>query len=120
MTLTDLGNAIRANPCAWRDIPALQQELAKVALIPTNGFDEAQRYLLARWWLQCTPANVAAINALLQADTQVRGIANGALLYVCGDLLTDALTPGNTYHPALPILETLTCRYIDPPPQGTP
>lgn len=117
-TLTDVGDSIRANPRPWRDIPPQQQAVAAAGLLPSAaGFSDEQRYFLLRWWLACTQADVAAINALLPAAVRVAAIDVAGALYLCGDLLTDALTPGNTYHPALPVLETLVCTYIDPPPQ---
>lgn len=115
--LTDVGDAIRATPIAWRDIPQDQRAVAAASLLPADGFTDEQRYFLKRWWLACTQSDVDAMNALLPASVQVSPIEVAGVLYVCGDLLTDALTPGNTYHPALSVLETLVCTYIDPPPQ---
>lgn len=117
-TLTELGDAIRANPAAWRDIPDAQRAVAEAGLLPQNGFSDEQQHLLQRWWLSCTQSDVDAINSMLPDDVRVQAIDVSGALYVCGDLLTDALTAGNTYHPALSVLETLVCRYIDPPPQS--
>jgi hypothetical protein len=116
MTLTEVGDLLRANPMAWRDIPPALQEIAKAALLPAPAFTAEQRHWFARWWLACTPAGVAAINALLPASTQVSATELGGALYLGSDLLTDSLTVGNTYYPAQAILQGLVCVYIEPEP----
>lgn len=114
MKLTDIGDMIRTQPMAWRDIPEELRAIAAQALLPVGGFTPEQRYYLARWWLTCTDDDVREVNALLPEGTQVSAITVNGKQYLGGDLLTDALTPGNTYHPALPVLERLVCAYIEP------
>lgn len=116
MKLTDIGDMIRAQPVAWRDIPEDLRAIAAQALLPVGGFTEEQRYYLARWWLACTDDDVRAVNALLPVGTQVGAVTVQGRQYLGGDLLTDALTTGNTYHPALSVLERLVCTFIEPEP----
>jgi hypothetical protein len=112
MTLSELGAAIRANPCAWKDIPADQQAIARAALIPSGHFTAEQRTLLSCWWLQCTQDDVDAINALLPANTRVSTIQVEGLQYLSGYLLTDSLTEGNTYFAATERLQSLVAHYF--------
>lgn len=113
-TLTQVGDALRAHPCAWRDIPPAYQAIAQAALMPSGAFTAEQRHWFARWWLACTQADVDAANALLPTSTQVAGIEIGRALYLGSDLLTDAINPASAYHAALPVLEALICTYIEP------
>lgn len=114
MKLTDIGDLLRKSPMAWRSIPQnLRAEVTK-ALLPANGFTPEQRAYLARWWLACTQDDVDQINATLPGSVRVSAIDIGGSLYVGGDLLTDAITPGGTFSAALPILERLVCAYIEP------
>jgi len=114
MRLTDIGDMIRAQPVAWRDIPEELRAIAAQALLPLGGFTPEQRYYLARWWLACTDDDVRAVNALLPVGTQVGAVTVQGRQYLGGDLLTDALTTGNRYHPALSVLERLVCTFIEP------
>lgn len=111
-TLTQVGDALRADPCAWRDIPPTYQAIAQAALLPTGAFTAEQRHWFARWWLACTQDDVDAVNALLPAGTQVAGLELQGAMYLGSDLLTDAINPASVYHAALPVLEALICTYI--------
>ncbi len=114
MTLTEIGDLLRKSPMAWNAIPQnMRNEVAK-ALLPANGFTAEQRAYLARWWLACTQDDVDAINKTLPESVRVSAIDIGGILYLGGDLLTDAITPGGQFSAALPILERLVCTYIDP------
>jgi hypothetical protein len=117
MTLTELGDFIRANPCAWKDLNEAQRVVATQALLPQAGFDDSQRHLLRRWWLLATPEQIAGMNAILPDKTKITPIFYNNVNYVCGDLLTDALNNGDTYGSVLSILEQLVAYYIDPPPE---
>ncbi len=125
MTITDLGDFMRASPMAFRDIPSPLRAVAVAALLPADGFTEQQRAWLARWWLACTSNDVDAINAALPLSVRVSPIEIDGLLYLGADLLTDALDAAGTYHAALPVIETLVCTYIEytpptEPMKGTP
>lgn len=122
MTITDLGDLLRASPMAWRDIPAEQRTVAEAALLPPagQGFDAQQRDWLAHWWLACTQADVEAVNAVLPVGVRVSPLEVDGALYLGADLLTDALTADGTYHAALSVLEGLICTYFAEitPPEG--
>lgn len=113
MTLTEVGDALRATPMRWQDIPADYRTVAEQALLPDPAFADDQRYWFARWWLACTQADVAAINALLPADTQVAAVNVAGQLYLGSDLLTDSLQPGQMYYPAQAVIQGLVCTYFD-------
>jgi len=119
MTLTEIGDVLRATPTAWRDIPADDRAYVETQLMPQAavGFIDAQRYWFARWWLACVQSDVDAINAALPEGVQVSPIEYGGALYLGSDLLTDSLYAGQTYYPAQAIVQGLVCTYIDPPPQ---
>jgi len=114
MTITELGDLLRANPVAWQQIPEPLQQVAKAALLPDPGFTADQRHWFARWWLACTQADVDAVNATLPPATRAEPVNIGGQLYLGGDVLTDALVPGSTYHPALGVLQGLVCTYVEP------
>lgn len=110
MTLTDIGDALRANPCAWRDIPAEQRAVVEASLLPqANGFVDDQRYWFARWWLACTQDDVDAINAALPEGVRVAPVEVDGSLYLGSDLLTDSMQPGQMYYPAQQIVQGLVC-----------
>lgn len=117
MTLTEVGDALRATPTRWSDIPESYRAVAEEALLPNPAFVEEQRYWLDRWWLACTQADVDAINAVLPQGVQVSPIEHAGSLYLGSDLLTDSMQPGQTYYAAQAIVQGLVCTYIDPPPQ---
>lgn len=116
MTLTEVGDALRAAPTAWRNIPAEYKAVAEQALLPNPAFIDDQRYWFARWWLACTQADVDAINAALPAGVQVAPLEWAGALYLGSDLLTDSMQPGQMYYPAQATIQSLVCTYIDPPP----
>lgn len=116
--VTELGDYLRAEqaadrPKAWKDIPPVERGIAMQALMPAKGFNEQQKAYLRRWWLECTQADVDAINAALPASVRVEPITQGGKLFICGDLLTDAIEPGSTYGAALAVIESLPCIYMD-------
>ena len=113
-TLTEVGDALRAQPMAWRDIPQAYREIAQAALLPKPAFTDEQRYWFARWWLACTPADVDAINAALPPTVQVAAMERDGALFIGSDLLTDSLVPGGTYYPAQALIQALVCRYLEP------
>lgn len=116
MTLTEVGDALRATPTAWRDIPDAYRAVAEAALLPDPAFVEDQRYWFARWWLACTQSDVDAINAALPANVQVSALEWEGGLYLGSDLLTDSMQPGQMYYPAQATIQALVCTYFDPPP----
>ncbi len=121
MTITELGDFIRANPCAWNQLTADQQAVAKAALLPgPNGFTAEQRDLLNKWWLRCTQSQVDAMNASLPSDTRVSPITVDGLMYVGGDLLTDSLNADGMYFPASSILQSLVASYFVYTPPAAP
>jgi hypothetical protein len=119
MTITELGDMLRANPCAWRDIPVEMQALARAALVPAKGhaFSQQQRDWLNLWWLACTQEQLDAINAALPDGTRAQARAVDGVLYLHGSLLTDSLDAGSTYHAAAEILHALVCTYIEHMPE---
>lgn len=116
MTITELGDLLRAAPMAWRDIPDAQRAIAEAALLPSGAFNEQQREWLAHWRLACAAADVDAINAVLPEGVRVAATEIEGALYLGADLLTDSLTPGGTYYPATAILQGLICRHFDAAP----
>jgi hypothetical protein len=120
MTITELGDMLRANPCAWRDIPADMQSLVRAALVPPAGqaFTQQQRAWLDLWWLACTQEQLDAINSALPAGTRAQARAVDGVLYLHGSLLTDSLDAGSTYHAAAPVLHALVCTYIETLPEA--
>lgn len=114
MSIAEIGDQLRLQPRAWQDIPEPARIELAAELMPRGAFTDTQRYYLARWWLACTQAEVDAINAVLPSGTRVGPVEVRGQLYLGGDLLTDALAPGSTYHPALPLLERLVCTFIEP------
>lgn len=110
MTLTEIGDALRASPCAWRDIPASYRAVVEASLLPqAEGFVDDQRYWFARWWLACAQEDVDAINAALPTEVRVAPVAVDGSLYLGSDLLTDSMQPGQMYYPAQEIIQGLTC-----------
>lgn len=123
MTLTEIGDALRANPMCWRDVPDEMKTVVRDALLPRGAFTDEQRSFLSLWFLSVTPEDVTAINAALPDGTRVSPIAlNDGSLALGSDLLSDDDTTSATYAPARSILETLTLRYVTPdllpPAQG--
>lgn len=111
--ITDLGDFIRANPCAWIQLTLDQQSVAKAALLPDGAFTEEQRSFLSKWWLRCTQEHVDAINAALPRGTRVSAITRQGDMYLSGYLLTDALGEEGTYFSATTILKSLVASYFE-------
>jgi hypothetical protein len=111
--IVSVGDAIRANPRPWSQLTSQETAVLTAALLPPPPFDEMQRAYFARWWLACTQEQLAALNAACPPCTVITGRAKDAALYVCSDILSDALQDG-PLAALLPILETLTLTYILP------
>lgn len=118
-----VGDAIRTNPRPWNDLTSTEQAVLQAALMPgVDGFTDEQRAYLGRWWLQCTQADVDAVNALIPPPENTVITARTGLdgnLYLSADLLSDALQ-GKALSHTLDILKTLVLRYqpewpADPP-----
>jgi hypothetical protein len=118
MTLTEVGDMLRATPMCWREIPADGRAVAEASLLPNPIFVEGQRHWISRWWLACTQSDVDAINAVLPAHTRVSALDIGGSLYLGSDLLTDSMREGQMYYPAQSVIQRLICTYFDPPPVG--
>lgn len=114
MTLTELGDFLRANPTAWKDIPEANKAVAHDALMPNPAFAEDQRYWFARWRLACTQADVDAINALLPTHLRVQAVTRDGILTLGSDLLTDSLDSSGNYYPAQSLIQSLVCVYGEP------
>lgn len=109
-TLAQLVAAQKADPQTFKGLTPAQRTAVKAALQPVDGFTDDQRYWLSCWWLQCTQADVDAINAALPAGTQVAPLSLGGLLYLGSDLLTDLVT----YSKVKTVLQGMTPTYLDP------
>ncbi len=107
-----VGDSIRANPVSWDGLSASDRATLEAALMPEPSFQPIQREYLSRWWLPVTAPQLAALNAACPADTCITGRAQtGGQLYVCADLLSDALR-GGRLAALLPVLRTLTLTYF--------
>lgn len=110
MTLTEVGDMLRATPMPWRDIPPEDRAVVEALLLPQpGGFVDGQRHWFARWWLACTQADVDAINAVLPDAVRVAAVDVGGAMYLGSDLLTDSMQPGQMYYSAQGIIQGLTC-----------
>ena len=116
MTLTEIGDLLRATPMAWRDIPSEHRAVVEAALMPSPAFVDGQRFWFERWWLGCTQQDVDAINALLPASTRVSALSFNGQLLLGSDLLTDSMAPGQTYYAAQAVIQGLICTYFADPP----
>jgi hypothetical protein len=118
MTLAQVATLLRGKK--WNDLTNAQQLAVRAELAPVLGFSGAQRNWLNRWWLQCTQADVDAINATLPAGTRVAPVDIGGVLHLGADLLTDA-QQGETFYRARSILARLTiAEAVYTPPAAQP
>lgn len=109
-----VGDSIRANPVSWDALAAPARATLEAALMPEPSFVPLQRDYLSRWWLPVTAPQLAALNAACPADTVLIGRPQtGGQLYVCADLLSDALQGGRLAG-LLPVLRTLTLTHFLP------
>lgn len=107
-----VGDFLRANPHSWDGLTPEQQATLKTGLMPDGPFLPVQRELLSRWWLPVDEADLEALNAACPPDTQLTGRAQtGGQLYVCADLLSDALD-GKRLAGCLSLLQSKTLTYF--------
>ena len=121
-TITDIGDALRAEPISYADMPSEWQTALVSAMRPDrlHGFDGQQADWIYSWLLEVTPEQLADLQALHPRQYVAREATDGTL-YLSAALLTDAIE-GRSLSAAMPILGTLTLRYVDavefpPPPE---
>ena len=110
-TITDIGDALRAEPMPLADFPkawidALIEALRTDGL---HGFSKEQSDWIYGWLLEVTPNQLAELQAIHQRQYTGREATNGKL-YLSAALLTDAWD-GRSLSAAFPILSSLTWRH---------
>lgn len=110
-TITDIGDALRAEPRSYAEMPAEWQAALTSAMRPDrlHGFDGQQANWIYSWLLQVTTEQLADLQALHPHQYAAREATDGTL-YLSAALLTDALD-GRRLSAAEPILTGLTLRH---------
>ena len=110
-TITDIGDALRAEPMPLADFPQAWIDALIEALRPDpiRGFSEQQSAWIYAWYLEVTPDKLAELQALHPRQYAARKGTDGKL-YLSAALLTDAVN-GRSLSAALPILANLKLRH---------
>lgn len=105
--LVTLGDAIRANPCSFSNLPPEAQGIVLQLLTPMpSGWSDLQMQWVPKWWLDATQEGTAAANAALAAHGPMRISARAG--YLPASLIADA---GTVYAPIGDWLRSLVLRY---------
>jgi hypothetical protein len=108
-----IGDALRANPMSWDQIPSDMKETVIAIMRPAPAFTPEQRDFLSRWWLQVSDEQLNAINATMPPNTvcspRIDGEGNK---WLCCDLFTDAVEEGGRLANTLPLLLGLQLHYL--------
>ena len=112
-TVTQIGDALRANPRPYADIGAEDKAVLTQAMRPDrlHGFNGQQAAWIYSWLLEVTAEQLAELQALHPRQYAAREATDGKL-YLSAALLTDAID-GRSLSAALLILESLTLVYAD-------
>lgn len=110
-TITDIGDALRAEPRSYSEMPAEWREALEAGILPDriHGFAKQQADWIYGWYLEVTAEQLAELQALNPRQYAAREAVDGTL-YLSAALLTDAVR-GGRLSAALPILSTLTLHY---------
>ena len=110
-TITDIGDALRAEPRSYAEMPAEWQDALTSAMRPdkVHGFSQQQSAWIYSWLLEVTPAQLADLQALHPRQYAAREAKYGTI-YLSAALLTDALD-GRRLSAAESILTSLTLRH---------
>lgn len=119
--ITAIGDALRAQPMAWNQIPSEMKNSVIDIMRPMPSFTPEQRSYLNHWWLSVSSENVEQINAAMppnhKCDPRV-DLTGG--LWISADLFTDAVDEGSRLNAILPLLLGLELHYHEEefwPPQ---
>ena len=112
-TIVAIGDALRANPMSWDQIPEEMKQTVIAIMKPRPSFSSEQRDFLARWWLQVNDEQLEAINATMPPHTVCapRLDINGNK-WLNADLFTDAVEENGRLSGALPLLLGLQLHYL--------
>ena len=112
-TIIAIGDALRANPMSWNQIPDDMKQTVINIMRPAPSFSQEQRDFLSRWWMEVNNDSLAAINALLPPHTvcSPRLDADGNQWINC-DMFTDAVEDGGRLARVLPNLLELQLNYF--------
>lgn len=100
---------LTVTPLPWLDLDEATQNAFR--LLRTVPFTPVRRQYLNLWWLAASEQIIEDLNELAPANFRISGReALDGVLYVGGDLLTDAIDYG-PLHALQPILETLPITY---------
>ena len=110
-TITDIGDALRAEPMPLADFPQAWIDALIEALRPDpiHGFSGQQAAWIYAWLLEVTADQLAELQDLHPRQYAAREATDGTL-YLSAALLTDAVD-GRSLSAALPILANLTLRH---------
>ncbi len=107
--LVALGDAIRANPVSFANLPPESQGFVLQLLTPMpNGWSDLQMQWVPKWWLESTQEGTDVANAALAAHGSLRVSARAG--YLPASLIADADT---AYAPIGDWLRSLVLRYAD-------
>jgi hypothetical protein len=113
-TITAIGDAIRAQPMAWNQIPEGMKETIVAIMRPMPSFTPEQRSFLNHWWVAVDSGDVAAINALMPyGHICAPRIDNDGGLWLSADLFTDSVDDGSRLSAILPLLLSHQLHYHD-------
>lgn len=111
-----IGDALRANPMTWNEIPAETKDTVIALMQPgVTGFTPEQRTFLNWWWMKVDSVRLSQINASMPPHTvcapRIDGVGDG---FISADLFSDAVLPDSRLYDVLPLLLDLTLRYLPP------
>lgn len=111
-TIIDIGDALRAQPMSWDQIPPETKETVISIMRPNPSFIPEQRDFLSRWWMQVDDDSLNVINQSLPSHTvcSPRLDVNGDK-WLCADLFTDAVEESGRLRSLLPLLLSLQLHY---------
>lgn len=109
-----IGDALRANPMTWNEIPAETRETVIALMQPSvTGFTPEQATFLNWWWMKVDTARLNQINANMPPNNVVAPRVDGVGdEFISADLFSDAVLPDSRLEPVLPMLLDLTLRYL--------
>jgi hypothetical protein len=112
-TIVAIGDALRANPMSWDQIPEEMKATVIGIMKPRPSFTPEQRDFLSRWWLQVDDEKLEQLNATMPPNTvcSPRIDAEGNKWLNC-DLFTDAVEDGGRLAKSLPLLLGMQLHYL--------